>query len=242
MTGQLMRRGVLNIAHRGASGDFPANTLRAFAAAIVAGAAMCELDVQRTADGVLVVIHDDTLDRTTDGGGQVAGASFAALRRLDAGRWRAPQFAGERLPTLREVFELVRGRCALNVELKAEGIAGAVCELIREQQAEETTLVSSFDWPAIAEVRRIAPAIRTGLLTARGAARAVATAAAMEVAALNPRHDLIDHELCTTAHRQGLKVYAWTVDDPAEIGRLIDAGVDGIMTNYPARLRALMEA
>ena len=237
-----MRRGVLNIAHRGASGDFPENTLRAFDAAIAAGAAMCELDVQRTADGVLVVIHDDTLDRTTDGDGQVAGSTFAALRRLDAGRWCDPQFAGERLPTLREVFELVRGRCALNVELKADGIAGPVCELIREQRAEETTLVSSFDWPAIAEVRRIAPAIRTGLLTDREAGHALDTATTMQVAALNPRHDLVDRALCLKAHRRGLKVYAWTVDDPAEMGRLIDAGIDGLMTNYPARLRALTEA
>lgn len=234
-----MRRGVLNIAHRGASGDFPENTLRAFDAAIAAGAAMCELDVQRTADGVLVVIHDDTLDRTTDGVGKVAGSTFAALRRLDAGRWCDPQCAGERVPTLREVLELVRSRCALNVELKADGIAGPVCALIREQHAEETTLVSSFDWPAIAEVRRIAPAVQTALLTDRAVGRALARATTMRVAALNPRHDLVDRELCAAAHQRGLKVYAWTVDDPAEMGRLIDAGIDGIMTNYPARLRAL---
>lgn len=235
-----MRRGVLNIAHRGASGDFPENTLCAFDAAITAGAVMCELDVQRTADGTLVVIHDDTLERTTDGGGQVAGSSAAVLRRLDAGRWRGPQFAGERLPTLREVFELARGRCALNIELKAGGIAAPVCELIREQHAEEATLVSSFDWPAIAEVRRIAPALPTGLLASRGVRRALDTATTMGVAALNPRHDLVDHELCIAAHQRGLKVYTWTVDDRAAMGRLIAAGVDGIMTNYPARLRALM--
>src|SRR5271163_557627 len=128
-----MRRGVLNIAHRGASGDFPENTLRSFDAAIAAGAAMCELDVQVTADGVLVVIHDDTLDRTTDGDGKVAAVRLAALQRLDAGRWRGPQFAGEHVPALREVFNLVNGKCALNVELKAGGIAADVCELIREQ-------------------------------------------------------------------------------------------------------------
>jgi glycerophosphoryl diester phosphodiesterase len=234
-----MRRGVLNIAHRGASGDFPENTLCAFNAAITAGAAMCELDVQRTADDVLVVIHDDTLERTTDGDGSVAGSSAAALQRLDAGRWRGPQFAGEHPPTLREVFELVRGRCALNVELKAGGIAAPICELIHEWQAEKSTLVSSFDWPAIAEVRRIAPEIPTGLLANRTVRRALATATTMGVAALNPRHDLVDRELCAAAHQRGLKVYTWTVDDPAVMRRLIDVGVDGIMTNYPARLRAL---
>ena len=237
-----MRRGLLNIAHRGASGDFPENTLRAFDAAIAAGAVMCELDVQRTADGVLVVIHDDTLARTTAGAGKVAAVNFAELRRLDAGRWHGPQFSGERVPTLREVLDLVRGRCALNVELKAEGIAEPVCELIRERRAAEFTLVSSFDWPAIAEVRRIAPELQTGLLASRGAARALDTATAMRVAALNPRYDLVDSELCAAAHQRGLRVYAWTVDDPAEMMRLAAAGIDGIMTNYPARLRTLMES
>jgi glycerophosphoryl diester phosphodiesterase len=235
-------RPLFNIAHRGASGDFPENTLCAFDAAIAAGATMCELDVQRTADGVLVVIHDDTLERTTDGDGRVAATTFAALRRLDAGRWRSVQFAGERVPTLREVFERVRGRCALNVELKAPGTAAPVCELIHEMRAEETTLVSSFDWALLAEVRRLAPAITTGLLTDRAAGRALAAAQAMHATALNPRHDLIDRELCTAAHDQGFQVYAWTVDEPTEMDRLIDAGVDGIITDYPARLRALLEA
>jgi glycerophosphoryl diester phosphodiesterase len=236
-----MRRGVLNIAHRGASGDFPENTLCAFDAAIRAGAAMCELDVQCTADGVVVVIHDDLLDRTTDGDGKVAALSYAQVRRLDAGRWRGPQFAGERIPTLGEVFELVRERCALNVELKAEGIAGPVCSLIRERRAEEFTLVSSFDWPAIAEVRRIAPGIASALLTSRAPTRALETARVMGVAALNPRHDLVDRELCAEARQRGLAVYAWTVDEPAEMERLLDAGIDGIMTNYPERLRTLLE-
>jgi len=237
-----MRRGVLNIAHRGASGDFPENTLRSFDAAIAAGAAMCELDVQVTADGVLVVIHDDTLDRTTDGDGKVAAVRLAALQRLDAGRWRGPQFAGEHVPALREVFNLVNGKCALNVELKAGGIAADVCELIREQHAEESILVSSFDWQALAEVQRIASEIKIGLLTDRRAGSAFEMATSMRAAAVNPRHDLVNREVCAEAHRRGLKIYAWTVDDSAEMVRLIDAGVDGIMTNYPARLWAVAES
>jgi glycerophosphoryl diester phosphodiesterase len=238
----MMRRGVLNIAHRGASGDFPENTLLAFDAAIEAGAAMCELDVQVTADGVLVVIHDDTLERTTDGDGRVATLAVAELQRLDAGRWRGPQFARERVPTLREVLDHVSGRCALNVELKADGIAAAACELIRERHAGDSILISSFDSDAIAEVRRIAPKIKTGLLASRRAGSALGMASSMHATAINPRTDLVDRDLCMDAHRRGLKVYAWTVDDPAEMIRLVGAGVDGIMTNYPARLRALMES
>jgi glycerophosphoryl diester phosphodiesterase len=237
-----MGRGVLNIAHRGASGDFPENTLRAFDAAIEAGAAMCELDVQITADGVLVVIHDETLDRTTNREGKVEMIHMAELQRLDAGSWRGPQFADERVPTLREVLDRVKGRCDLNVELKAEGIAASVCELIRERHAEESTLVSSFDWQAIAEVRQVAPKIKTALLADRRAGLALEMASSMRVAAINPKHDLVDRDLCVEAHRQGLKVYTWTVDDSTEMMRLIEAGVDGIMTNYPARLRALMES
>jgi glycerophosphoryl diester phosphodiesterase len=203
---------------------------------------MCEVDVQVTADGVLVVIHDDTLDRTTNGDGKVEIIRIAELQRLDAGRWRGPQFAGERVPTLREVLDRVKGRCGLNVEMKAEGIAAPVCKLIRERQAEESILVSSFNWQAIAEVRRIAPEIKSALLADRRPRSAIERAISMQVTAVNPKHDLVDHNLCAEAHRRGLKVYTWTVDDPAEMVRLAEAGVDGIMTNYPARLRALMES
>jgi glycerophosphoryl diester phosphodiesterase len=202
---------------------------------------MCELDVRRTADDVLVVIHDDTLARTTDGHGKIAATSFAELQRLDASRWRGPTFEHAHVPTLQEVLELVGGKCALNIELKATGIAAAVCALVARQHAEESTLISSFDWSAIATVRRIAPTIATALLTDRAALRAVATAAQMGAAAVNPRHELVDHKLCGAAHQRNLKLYAWTVDDSREMQRLIDAGVDGIMTNYPARLRALTQ-
>src|SRR5713226_3493547 len=123
-------RAVLNIAHRGASADFPENTLAAFAAAIRAGADMCELDVQKTVDGALVVIHDDTVDRTSDGRGRVDLLTLAAIRRLDAGRWCGDQFAGEGIPTLSEVFDLTAGQCGLNIELKGEGAVEQLCGLI----------------------------------------------------------------------------------------------------------------
>src|SRR5437899_11534085 len=112
---------VLNIAHRGASAHFPENTLAAFAAAIRAGADMCELDVQKTADDALVVIHDETIDRTTDGRGRVDRLTLEAIKRFDAGVWRDARFMNERIPTLREVIDLTAGRCELNIELKAKG-------------------------------------------------------------------------------------------------------------------------
>src|ERR1700682_5975434 len=122
---------VLNIAHRGGSGTFPENTLSAFRAAIEAGADMCELDVQLTRDGKVVVIHDDTVERTTDGQGEGAILTLEELQRLDAGAlFKEGAQRGERIPTLDEVFELTRGRCGLNIELKATGLEAQVAEIM----------------------------------------------------------------------------------------------------------------
>jgi glycerophosphoryl diester phosphodiesterase len=238
----MMRRGVLNIAHRGASAEFPENTLIAFAAAITAGADMCELDVQRSADGALIVMHDDSVERTTDGKGKVAALKLETIKRLDAGTWFASRFAGERVPLLSEVFELAHGHCALNIELKAPEVAAQVCDLIGEWHTEQSTLISSFDWHELAQVRRIAPELRIGLLASRGPSRLLEAAVKMKAAAINPSFELITAEYCDRAHRNGLAIYTWTVDDPAQMRRLIIAGADGIMTNHPKRLRAVVES
>ncbi len=207
-------RTVLTIAHRGASAHFPENTIAAFAAAIRAGADMCELDVQKTVDGALVVIHDDTVDRTSDGRGRVDMLTLAAIRRLDAGRWCGDQFAG------------------------VEQLCGLICA----RAADRTAMVSSFDWAELESVRRINPAIRLGLLADRAPARLIDAAARLKAWSVNPDRKLIQPELCATAHRRGLQVYVWTVDDPDEMRRMISAGVDGIMTNHPERLRAVLES
>lgn len=231
---------VLNIAHRGASGGYPENTLAAFAAAIEVGAAMCELDVHLTGDGVPVVIHDETIERTTDRKGAVAAMTLRELRKADAGIRFAAQFAGERIPTLEEVFRLTAGRCGLNIELKGEGTEAAVCGLLALHDAIATTIVSSFDWPMIGRVRAIDPRIRIGLLAQRGARRLLDEADAMGAVAIHPRVDMITAELCSAAHRQNLKVYTWTCDDPVEMRQVIAAGVDGIITNYPDRLSSVL--
>jgi glycerophosphoryl diester phosphodiesterase len=231
---------VLNIAHRGASGSFPENTLAAFRAAIEAGAEMCELDVQLTCDGAIVVIHDDTVDRTTGGIGAVATMTLAEMKRLDAGAKFDDRFAGERIPMLEEVFDLVEGRCALNIEIKSDGLETRVTELIRTRNAFGWTLVSSFDWAALARIRHIAPEIRVGLLASRWPARLIGAATEMKAAAINPRVDIVTEDLCIAAHGREMSVYAWTVDEPAEMRRLIAYGVDGIMTNWPGRLREVL--
>jgi glycerophosphoryl diester phosphodiesterase len=232
---------VLNIAHRGASGRFPENTLCAFAAAIDAGAAMCELDVQMTCDGALIVIHDETVDRTTNGKGAVATMTLGEIKQLDAGAKFDARFRGERVPTLEEVFAQVDGRCGLNVELKAAGIEHRVCELIHAYRASATTLVSSFYWDALARIRYMAPDIRVGLLASEWPARLLGAATEMRADAINPGFEIVTEDLCIAAHDRAINVYTWTVDDAAIMRRLIAYGVDGIMTNFPDRLATLMD-
>jgi glycerophosphoryl diester phosphodiesterase len=233
---------MLNIAHRGASADFPENTLAAFAGAIVADADMCELDVHRTADGEIVVIHDDTINRTSDGRGKVAELTLAQLKKFSAGAWFATSFAAERIPLLREVLDLVKERCALNIELKAPGVASQVCTVIREARVEDSALVSSFNAEALADVRALAPEIRVGLLTSRMPERSLERAVQLKAAAINPAFELVSAAFCSHARRYGLAIYPWTADDPDVMRKLINAGVDGIMTNHPARLRAVIES
>jgi glycerophosphoryl diester phosphodiesterase len=232
---------VLNIAHRGASGRFPENTLIAFGAAIDAGAQMCELDVQLSSDGAVVVIHDETVDRTTDGRGAVRALTLDEIKRFDAGVRYGDEFKGERVPTLAEVLALADGRCGLNIEIKSAGVERKVCDLIVEHRALVTAMVSSFDWDALAILRHFEPRVRVGLLGSQWPARMVGAAFEMRAEAINPRSDIVTEDLCIAAHQRNLSVYTWTVDEPDEMRRLIAFGVDGIMTNYPERLRELTD-
>ncbi|HUY28390.1 MAG TPA: glycerophosphodiester phosphodiesterase family protein [Candidatus Binataceae bacterium] len=224
---------VLNIGHRGASKAFPENTLAAFRAACEAGADLCELDVQLSRDGAVVVIHDATVDRTTNGRGAVADLTLAELQRLDAGR-------GERIPTLEEVFAATAGRCGLDVELKIAGLEPQVAAIMRKWNAAETSMVSSFDWRALEAMRTAAPEIRLGVLAEKNPARMLEAAERMHAYAVNPRFDLASREFCADAHARGFKVLVWTVDAPEAMGILIAAGVDGVVTNYPERMRTVL--
>ncbi len=245
------------IAHRGASAEAPENTLAAFRRALDLGAGMIELDVHLTRDGVPVVIHDAWLSRTTDGEGRVAQTSFAALRRHSAGAWLDRRFASERVPRLEEVFDLVRGRAEINVEIKAEPdsaeqTARAALDVAREAGAIGRTLFSCFDPGPLGVLRAQGPDIRLALLTgptslaaqvAPGSpASAEAVLARMERwRALAPEaaclhRSLVSAPLVATLHSRGLAVYVYTVDDEAEAERLDAMGADGIFTNDPARL------
>ena len=232
---------MLNIAHRGASGTFPENTLSAFRAAIDAGAEMCELDVQLSRDGSVVVIHDETVERTTEGKGEIAELTLEELKRLDAGaKFKGGAVKGERIPTLDEVFALTSGKCGLNIELKAAGVEHQVAQIMQARNAFSDSIVSSFDWEYLKKIQQLHFNIRIALLAEEKPVDLMMNAVAMRAHAINPRWDMVTADLCKAAHERGLKLYTWTVDADARMRALIECGVDGIMTNYPERLRTVM--
>lgn len=223
------------IAHRGFSGRAPENTLLAFARAIAIGADMIELDVQASRDGELVVIHDETLDRTTNGRGPVLGCDLAELRTLDAGVWFSPEFRGEKIPTLDEVLRLAKGRILVNVEVKGDGVEGVV-KAIRMQGMERQTIVSAFDPPTLRRVRAIAPALETASLLNRALHAAVpALRILQEVGsrALNVSDDEVAPALVRECHGGGYAVGVYTVNTLERRDVLSAMGVDAFFTDRP---------
>ncbi|AMV72985.1 glycerophosphodiester phosphodiesterase [Desulfuromonas carbonis] len=232
-------RRLLIWAHRGASGRAPENTLAAFRAAEADGADGIELDVHLSRDGVPVVIHDETLERTSDGRGPVRDFTLAELRRLDAGSWFGTPFAGEGLPTLEEVFTWAENRLRINVEIKDAAAGHKVLELL-QAYPQVRVLVSSFDHRLLALMRQQAPRLPLGFLCDtlfwhRALSRAVAAGAE----SFHPRVDRTSRQLVQACQRHGLRVYPWTVNSPRQALRLRRLRVDGLFTNYPAELSSL---
>lgn len=240
----------LNFAHRGASYEAPENTLAAFLLAGELGADGIEFDVQLSKDGEVVVIHDFTLDKTTDGQGLVRDKTLGELKELDAGSWFDPAFAGLRIPTLPEVLEAVGRRLLLNIELKTDGwrdkgLAAAVVRAIEENQLLDRVIVSSFNPLALRLVKQLNPWIPTGLLHAPDSSpllRRPWIRHLIRVEALHPHYSLADTRYVRQAKRQGYRVHVWTVDDPADMWQLMRRGVDAIITNRPDLLRQVRES
>lgn len=232
-------RALFLYAHRGASAEAPENTLAAFRQALAAGADGIELDVQLSADGIPVVLHDDTLDRTSDGHGAVAEWPLTGLEALDAGSWFAAEFAGEPLPTLAATLELLAGRLRLNLEVKDARAGLLVLELLGQFPSADA-VISSFDHALLAQLRQVAPQQPLAVLQEGGGWRAaVARAAALGACAFHPHVDLVSRPLLAACRRLALPVYPWTVDEPAQARALARAGAAGLFTNDPARLRPL---
>jgi glycerophosphoryl diester phosphodiesterase len=227
-------------AHRGAALEAPENSLAAFRAAIEAGADYIELDVQRTADGTLAVLHDGDLLRMAGDPRKVGALTAADLAGIDIGRKRGARFAGERVPRLEEVIELARGRIRLNIELKYNvpdpALAPAVVALLRRADFLDQAVITSLDYAALKQVEAIEPRLPTGhIVTASlgDVARTEADFVSLNSAKATPA-------LLRRAHAAGKDVHVWTVNDPEVMVRMIERGVDNVITDNPALLRRVM--
>jgi glycerophosphoryl diester phosphodiesterase len=231
----------LVIAHRGDSSSAPEQTLAAFERAAALGAEMIEADVRRTRDGRLVLVHDATVERTTDGRGAVASSTFEELRALDAGSWFAPRFAGERIPALDELFALaVREEIALCLEVKGESagerasVAGAVARELEQRGRLGVDVLASFDHEALAAAARCVPGVRLApdRLPERGPSVGrliVEQAASIGARIVQHHHADLSADTVAAAHAAGIAVWAWPPETRPEIERVLEMGVDGVM-------------
>ena len=256
--------GPIAIGHRGCAGEAPENTLESFARGLAAGAAVLESDVHLTRDGVPVLIHDDDVARVTDGSGPVRELALAELARLDAGHRFSPdggrshpfRARGLRVPTLAEALAALPG-ARFNLELKEDlpGIVERTLEVVRAAGREERTLVTAADDALMARLRAalagrprgVAVGASTGDVVdfARSALAGTAPRPgpmALQIPAEFAGRPLATRELVAHAHAHGVQVHVWTINEPAEIARLLDLGVDGIVSDFPARAAALCGA
>lgn len=225
--------------HRGASKVAPENTLPAFEAAVRLGADGVELDVQYSSDGKLVIFHNTTLDKTSTGTGRVTAHTLEELRDLDAGSWFGPQFAGTRIPTLDEVLDLLKGKLLVNIELKtfdmaSRGLAADVVRTVRAHGMTDEVVLSSFNPFALRAAKQAGPEIETGLLLAPdlpGWTRWGLIRRHSRADGIHPELAMVDAAYVATARRLGLPVRVWTVNEAADIRRLIALGVDAIITD-----------
>jgi glycerophosphoryl diester phosphodiesterase len=228
-------------AHRGDNTHAPENTLSAFTKAVEKGADAIEFDVKLSADGHVIIIHDQTVDRTTNGHGQVRGMSLAALRDLDAGTQYPGQFPGEKIPTLEEVFESVGKRIYMNVELTNyatpfDRLVPEVVKLVKKFGLEKRVLFSSFFPHNLIKAARLLPEVPRGLLTWSGPMGWWGRNAGFRqerYAALHPYLDDVTPGLVNQVHAAGKRVHVWTVNGEDALKQMIGLGVDGIFTDDP---------
>jgi len=233
------------IAHRGASGHAPENTMASFQKGLELGANVLELDIHMSRDGELVVIHDHKLDRTTTGTGYVKNYSVKELKRFDAAKL-FEAYRGEKIPLLREVFELAKGKAAFAVEIKKcpifyPGIEKKLVRLIEQSDLVDNVIVIAFYPPSLRKIKRYNPDIKTGILFGRRLIKPWIVAAKIRANALHPRYDYLGTEMVQEAHKRGFLVHPWTINSATDLERWIKGGVDGITTDYPDVLTGLLK-
>jgi glycerophosphoryl diester phosphodiesterase len=233
------------IAHRGASGNAPENTLAAFERAVQLGALFIETDIHLTRDAKFVAIHDATVDRTTNGHGAVHEFTLAELREFDAGLWFDRQFSGQQIPTLDEILAFSRQHDVIfYFEIKydaAWGMHHALAAALHGGDNAARSIVISFDPATLLSLRRLDASMMLGLLAEDAKPGLVKRAVDCGARQICPRFDLLTPELVSEAHQSDLHVVTWTVNDREKMRQAVDRGVDGIMTDVPDRLRAVLE-
>lgn len=228
---------MLAIAHRGASGYAPENTRAAFDRALALGADAIETDVQLTADGQLVLFHDATVDRTSDGHGPVADYTLAELRRLDLGAWFAPEFAGQRALTVAELLDEYATRIPLVLEIKDPRATAPLIALLADQASLDRLQVTSFHWGALLDAQAASPTLTLGFLTPLFEQDLIERIARRGFAQICPVADHLTARRVALAHERGLNVRAWGVRHRFQVERLLETGVDGATCNWPDWLR-----
>jgi glycerophosphoryl diester phosphodiesterase len=236
------------VAHRGASGNAPENTMAAFRCAVELGARFIETDLHLTRDARVVALHDSTLDRTTTGHGLIHSVSFEEVRALDAGSWfgsrSAKSFAGERVPALEEILRFAKERDVIfYLEIKSDanwGIEHAVVAALRDAGETARVIILSFDPATLEAVRRLDSTIATGYLCEHPSSDLVERAVRSGARQIVPCGNLITSALVEEAHLASLSVVTWTINEAEQMRRLIAAGVDGMMSDYPDRLVGIL--
>jgi glycerophosphoryl diester phosphodiesterase len=231
------------IVHRGASSYAPENTLATFDLALHMGCGHIELDVDFSSDGHIVVMHDDTVDRTTNGTGPVGSHTLEELRALDAGDWFGTPFTGERIPTFAEVLERYQKRVHIHTEIKgrSEHLAPRTADMVRQYGMVEHVTVTSFQKPRLEEMRAYAPELSTGWLVGEVSDVTIAQARELELTQICPRANAVTPALVRRLHGEGFVVRAWGVADEALMRQVVEAGADGMTVNFPDKLLAYLK-
>jgi len=212
--------------HRGAAALEPENTIRSVRKALDLGVDQVEIDVHLSKDKKLVVIHDERVDRTTNGRGYVRDLTLAEIEKLDAGK-------GERIPTLQEVIDVVRGKAILQIELKGQGVEEDTVNTVEENRIVDEVMLTSFRHPAVRIAKELNPRLKTGVLFYCHPVRVCQLALDAGANAIHPNVDFIDRSMVEEAHSLGLEVRVWNSDDEEQMRRLIALGVDAIGSNRP---------
>ncbi|MEN8191302.1 MAG: glycerophosphodiester phosphodiesterase family protein [Bacteroidota bacterium] len=236
------KKNVMVVAHRGASGYSPENTLSAMNKAIEMKAEMSELDVQETADGEIILLHDKTLMRTSGIEKNIWELNYDDLKGIDVGEWFSEEYKGEPIPTLKEVIDLVRGKMKLNIELKANKhekmLAERSLKVVTDNNFLDQVVFTSFKFDEIRKIRALNKEAKVGYIF--GKLPENVDVFTEDVDLLSAKYKIVDAEFIKKAKAAGMEVAVWTVNEPEDMKRMIELGVDAIITNYPDVLRKVL--